>query len=323
MAEPVVEAPTAPAPTAPAPASAPAPAPAPSSAEPPVSKTIITKAAKEAAPEDSPPPVDLTDAGDWPKDWRQKISDDAKLLKRLERYASPKDIANALISTQQKISSGELKVTSPYPTKGTTEEQTQWRKDNGIPESADKYDLKFDKGLVIGDEDKPVVDSFLAHMHAANTPPAQAKAALEWYFGTLDERANARSEADADLKKTSEDELRAEWGGEYRRNVNLIKGLIEMAPTEARGLIAGARLADGSPLGNHPQVLRWLAGLARTVNPVTTVVPGAGGDVASAIDDEITAIEKGMRTDRKSYNKDEKLQARYRELLDARSRIKK
>jgi len=73
---------------------------------------------------------------------------------------------------------------------------------------------------------------------------------------------------------------------------------------------------------NHPDMARWLAMNARTINPVATVVPGAGANIAGAIDDEITSIEKMMRTDRQAYNKDEKMQARLRELYGARERAK-
>ena len=37
---------------------------------------------------------------------------------------------------------------------------------------------------------------------------------------------------------------------------------------------------------------------------------------------KIAKIEKDMRTDRKAYNGDEKKQARYRELIEAREKLK-
>mgnify|MGYP000100175251 CR=1 FL=1 len=47
----------------------------------------------------------------------------------------------------------------------TDEELAEYRKANNIPEAPDKYDLTFDSGLVIGKEDKPIVDSFLKYAH--------------------------------------------------------------------------------------------------------------------------------------------------------------
>ena len=59
---------------------------------------------------------------------------------------------------------------------------------------------------------------------------------------------------------------------------------------------------------------------ALAINPVATVVTNSNGNVMNSIDDEIAAIEKVMHT--KEYFKDEKKQARYRQLIEARERSK-
>jgi hypothetical protein len=65
-----------------------------------------------------------------------------------------------------------------------------------------------------------------------------------------------------------------------------------------------------------------LVSLALIQNPAGVVVPGAHADPSKGVDDEISTIEKMMRTDRAAYNKDERTQARYRELLGAREKLK-
>ena len=57
-------------------------------------------------------------------------------------------------------------------------------------------------------------------------------------------------------------------------------------------------------------------------NPAGVVVPGSHADPSKGVDDEISTIEKTMRTNRSEYNRDEKMQARYRELLGAREKLK-
>jgi len=47
-------------------------------------------------------------------------------------------------------------------------------------------------------------------------------------------------------------------------------------------------------------------------------VPGAGANAGQAIADEIATIERTMRENRPAYNRDERMQARYRQLLEAR-----
>ena len=294
----------------PAPAATPPAAAAPAAADPAPAATPAAPAAPAAA--DVP--------ADWPSDWRTKLSPDGKHAKTLDRFASPNAVLDSYLALRNRLDSGELKAVTPFPSAGTPEEQVAWRKSNNIPERAEDYALKFSDGLVFGDADKPFVEEFLKVAHASNASPDQVNGMMRWYFDTQERNLIAQEERDSEYLKKSEDTLRAEWGGEYRTNVNIIKGLVDTIPEAARDLFMNARLGDGSALLNHPDMARWLAHTARTINPVATVVPNAGANVSGAIDDEIASIEKVMRTDRKAYNGDQKMQERLRNLYSARER---
>lgn len=261
--------------------------------------------------------------GYWPDDWRAKLSPDGKHAKTLDRFASPNAVFDSYQALRQKVDSGELKAVSPYPNEGKPEDQAAWRKAHGVPEKAEEYSLKFSDGLVIGDADKPFVDGFLQAAHASNATPEQVNGILHWYYGSQEKAIAEQEDKDAAYLTQSEDALRAEWGGEFRTNVNMIRGLVDTMPESVKEQFVNARLGDGTALMNHPDIAKWLVHTARTVNPMSTVVPGAGANMAGAIDDEITTIEKTMRTDRKAYNGDLKMQARLRELYDARDRAKR
>lgn len=298
----------------------PAAAPAAPAAAPAVAPTA--PAAVITAPVEPAPAPAADKPGDWPDDWRVKLSPDGKHSKTLDRLASPNALLDSYLSLRQKVDSGELKATAAYPDKGTPEEQVAWRKSNGIPERAEDYQLKFSDGLVIGDADKPFVEGFLKTAHDSNATPEQVNKMLHWYYGSQEAALAAQEQKDVDYLHASEDTLRAEWGGEYRGNLNMIQSLVDTMPASIKDLFVSARLADGSVMMNHPDMARWLVHTSRTVNPVATVVPGAGANVAGAIDDEIATIEKTMRTDRKAYNNDPKMQQRLRDLYDARTRSK-
>lgn len=259
---------------------------------------------------------------DWPDDWRSKLSPDGKHAKTLDRFASPNALLDSYLALRGKVDSGELKAVKAYPDKGKPEEQAAWRKEHGIPDSPDGYSLKFPDGLVVGDDDKPFVDDFLKTAHGVNATPEQVNNLLHWYYGNQEKAVQQLEEKDVAYLKDTEDTLRAEWGGEYRTNVNAIKGLIDTMPQDIQDAFANARLGDGTALMSNPHMARWLVHTARTINPMATVVPGAGAAAASAIDDEIAQIENVMRTDRKAYNGNEKMQERYRVLLGARERAK-
>lgn len=254
------------------------------------------------------------------EDWRVKLAGgDEKELKRLARFASEADVYKAYRELEKKKSSGELK--NALPEKPTEEELAQWRKDNGIPESPEKYDLNFDNGLVIGENDKPYIDQFVAKMHGENATPSQLKAAISTYYEIVESQKQAIAEADVEFKDTSIEALREEWGGDFKKNVNAVAGLLQSAPDEVKEIFDSARTLDGKIIGNHPEVVKWLARQAFEINPAMTVMPSSSDNPAASINDEIASIEKLISDRDNRYWKDEKTQARYRELLSARDKI--
>lgn len=263
----------------------------------------------------------MEDAGkQFPADWRKMIAaDNPDHLKTLERFATPKALYDSYGALRAKLASGELKPVTPFPEKGTAEEQTAWRLTNGIPESPEKYEVKLSEGRVLGEEDAPMVESFKKYAHEKNMPAAAVSAALDFYAQDRERLAADRAKANAQFKAQAEDTLRSEWGPDYRGNLGRIQMLLGNAPKEVSSLIAGSRLADGTPFGNHPGVLKWLADLSRQVNPAGVMIPN-DGTMAKSVEDEIATIEKTMRENRTAYNKDERMQARLRDLYDARAR---
>ena len=253
---------------------------------------------------------------DWPDDWRAKLSGgNADLDKRLGRYQSPKAIADALIAAQNKISSGEIK--GGLPKDATPEQLAAYRKDHGIPEKVDGYDLK---DVKFAETNKPIVDKLLAAAHETNQTPAQAKAMVLASEKIIEDMRAQRFEQDAQLKTTTEDALRAEWGDEYRRNINLLKNHI---PEGIADRLLSGRLADGNPIGSDPEVLKWLVAEALAKNPTGVIVPQGGSGAAASVETRMKEIEKVMRDNRKEYDKDEKMQAEYRKLIEYNEAHKK
>lgn len=261
-----------------------------------------------------------------PDDWaaaRARIAKgDDKLEKRLARYTSVDSLAEALIQAQNKIASGSLK--SALPKDATPEQLAEWRTENGIPEAPEGYELTLPDGLVIGEADKPNVDAYTKLAHDLNLTPEQVKGNLAWYFQEQERQIEVQSQADFEARVNGEEALREVWGSETKLNKNLIKGLIESAPAGVPEQLLGARLADGTPLGSHPDTLRWLADLARQVNPVATVVPGSGSNASQAIDSELETIQDLMKDRTSKYWKGEgasKMQERYRQLISVKQKM--
>lgn len=311
-----------------APAAAPAaasPAPAPGGeggATPPASAPAGAAPAAPAAA----PAADAPKPPTWPEDWRSLAAGgDEKTAKLMERYASPTEMAKALRELNVRISKGELK--APLKKDASPEELKAWREEQGIPETPDKYDLTLPDGLVIGDNDKPYVDAYVAALHAENASPAVVKAGVAAYMQARQQQVAAIAERDGTQREEVEAELVAEWGhSDFKRNVAAVKSMLGQADSEVADMVLNARGPDGRAIANSPKVLRWLAQHARELGYVGGTIPPAGGSNAETVDSEIKKIEGlqylegGARNP--AYWKDEKLQARYRELLEARNRLK-
>jgi hypothetical protein len=307
---------------APSPAAAPSPAPSPAATPSPAPSPAPADTPKVNADGDLDPAAGTED---WSKIRERIAKGDEKLSKRLARYSSVDSVVEALIAAQAKISDGTLK--SVLPKDATPEQVAAWREENGIPLEPTGYDMTMPDGLIIGEDDKPIVDEFVKNAHQMNMTPAQAKSTVAWYLNLQERQAEELAAADLTAKEQGMEALAEAWGSEAKLNKNLIVNLINQAPggEETANQILGARLADGTPLGSNPNVLRWLADVARTVNPTATVVPGSGANASQAIETEIATLEKMMGDKASDYWKGphaEKNQARYRQLVTVQEQIK-
>ncbi len=270
------------------------------------------------------PPADPIDPAAAPADpnaddWRTRMSGgDEKLLGFLGRYQSEKAFVEAAKKDRDSARSKAVLKLGDNP---TADEIAAYRKEYDIPEKPEGYLTKLSDGLVVGEADRPNVDKFLAKMHETNAPPAMVNAALDTYYGLMQEQAEVQAETARQAEQAGVETLREEWGADYKRNLNIMHAHLDTLPTDVANAFRHGVGADGVPLGYQPEVLKWLTGLALENNPVATVVPGAGANQAHAIADEISAIEKRMREDRPSYNKDEKMQSRYRDLINAKLKL--
>lgn len=259
---------------------------------------------------------------DWPDDWRTKVAgEDAKELARLQRMGSPADVWKAYRALEAKISSGQLK--SQPKADATPEEIAAWRKDNGLPETPDGYRPNLPNGMVPGETDMPLVTGFQKTAHELGMTPDQFNKTLSWYFAEQDAAKAQAIENDRSFRQQAEDALRAEWGPAYRAEVRGVSNFMEAnAPAGMADILFNSRTPDGNLIGDHPEVLRWLNSLARTVNPMSSLVPAGSADPMRAGEARISEIETMIRNRDDGYWKNQSVQSEYQQLLGARDQMK-
>jgi hypothetical protein len=303
----------------PAPASPASPVVADPAATPPANPNPPAGDPNPAVPANPTAPV----AAAWPENWRNLYAgEDAKKLGRLERFTDPAKAFDALIEAQNKIRSGDF--AKPLPADANEQERTAWRQANGIPEKPEGYFEKLPDGLVIGKDDQPLFAEFGAAMHKHNVPPAAVQDVVKWYYNLADKETAAVQEADKAHQRETTDALRQKWGNDYRGNIGQVMSFLDSLGGELKQQFMDATLPDGRRLFNNPEIVSWFADKARELNPAGVLIPAAGENAGASIDAELQGIEKLMANPRSDYwkgPKAETMQARYRQLIEAKQKI--
>jgi hypothetical protein len=260
---------------------------------------------------------------DWPTDWREKIAGgDAKELEQLKRQGSPVDLWKKARALEQKLSSGEYK--RDLPKDATPEQVKEWRAERGIPEAPAGYleKLTLPDGVVLGEADKPIAAAFAEAAFDGSIDPGQYSKLVAKYYAMQDDMARQRAEADLAFQTESNTQLKAEFGAEYVPNLNRVKNLMAPLPeTVAKNFLAG-RMGDGTVIGDHPVVIKWLSSIARELLPTNTMLP-VSADNGKSVDSRLTELKALLKDRQSEYYKGpnaNKLQEEYRLLVDAKSR---
>ena len=256
---------------------------------------------------------------DTPADnWRESIAgDDEALLNVLKRHKDLRSVLKSGWEAQQKIRRGE--VSNGLPENPTDEQLAAWRQANGVPESADKYELDIEEGLVLGEVDTRILQEVQAAAHRENIPAAALSKITNAFLHGRQQEQEALQAQDGLHQQQATRQLKEAWGQDFQANVNLAKMFLSQLPEEVRDNVASARMADGRALFNSPEVLDYIAEHMRKIAPAATLVPNSSNPLQS-INEEIKRLEDRMGTP--EWYKDDAAQKRYRDLIEAREGMK-
>lgn len=263
----------------------------------------------------------------WRDDWRERMAgSDEKMLKHLNRFASPEGVYKSWRQYERQRNDGRLVPTKPD--NGDEKALAEWRSAVGAPDSPDGYLDSLPEDVQISDGDKAALSRVFSKMHEDGISKKQAASIVGEYYKMQSEANEYRAEQDRQYKLRSEDSLREEWGSDFRSNLNSIGLLMEShGSPELFGALQDARFSDGTKVADNPEVLKFLVGLAREAHPDVAIdIPTISGISRSdAVADEIAKLEQEMRDTRGrdpgGYWNSEQKQSRYRELLQARERM--
>ena len=245
-------------------------------------------------------------------------------MKRLERITDRKSLYGMYRELENKVTGGGL-VKIPKAD-SSDEEKAEFNKAMGVPPTPAEYfdHIKLDNDAVIGDADRPIAETFAQAIHPAGATPQVMNAAMNWYFQHQEQQAADLDQADDDFDRESTKELKDEWGATFQRKINAIAPLFAGAPggSDSKNpdavisrLLAG-RTSDGQIIGNDPDMTRLLVGWAQEINPSATIVED-GDQTGVSAQKELDDIRKYAKENKREYFKNDAMQARELELIDA------
>jgi len=279
----------------------------------------------ESTPQETPTAVTETVAPDtpfgyMPENWRDDFSmGDEKKAAQLGRYKSTDDFVKSFWEGRDKISKG---LSSELPDNATPEQLAEYRQSRGVPESPDQYKLNLGEGMVLGEEDKGIMDAVLKAAHHHNVSPDVMSDLATEFLGTRGEAQQAaedqRYTQDNLDAQGAQQALRETWGNDYQTNLNIIQNQLEGLPESVRDDFSQARMPDGTALFNSPEFMNWFTDIGRQINPMASIVPNTAAQM-SAMNDIIGEADKLMRSDdpsdRAKYQSAD-FQARYDKALE-------
>lgn len=232
-------------------------------------------------------------AASAPPEWRETITD-PKLRAIADRVNSPTDLVKSIVDLRTD-NSKRIKV----PEEGAPEEDVaKYRKALGIPDKPDGYKITPPEGVELSEADKKVLDAMLPLAHKAGVP---AKAMNDLVNGFLGQQRELQTKFVEDINKynqESEASLKREWGKDFEPNLNLANRFAESSAKAAgvpefKSFLENTLLATGGRLGDHPLMVKYLAGVGRRSSEGELSI-GFSPQERSSVQEQITSLNNSV-----------------------------
>lgn len=258
----------------------------------------------------------------FPDNWREQLAtgDDGKVDEKqlgiLKRYNSPKEYHKSAMAARQRITSGEYRKVGAPP-EGDEAALATWREEQGIPKSADGYELPIPQGVEfekLDENTKASIKGFQEAFHKGNLAAPQAKVVTEAIVSIAEKQLERQAQGDAQNQETCEDALRAELGGEYRTFLATNWAYLEKTYGDDAAAVLTARTEDGRRLSDIPAFNKAINDAARASGGDIVLTHEDGGAKGGTVEGRIAEIKKIMDTDFNRYQR-EGLSEEYGKLL--------
>ena len=212
----------------------------------------------EAAPATLATPAEVAQGGSG-NDFLNLIPEDIRQHPSLSPIKDVENLARSYVNAQRLIGADKV----PMPVNPTDEDLDRIYDRLGRPESPDKYGISPDGNILTEERATEYADI----AHKLRLTPDQAQGVLDYYRSVAENDITSMTNANAQALEQSAAELQAEWGDNYDAKMQSAQKVVDQFEA---GNIMEMQLADGTKLGNHPEVIRAFAKIADFRQTVTS-----------------------------------------------------
>lgn len=214
-------------------------------------------------------------------DWRSSLPEEIRDHASLKNIQDPVALAKSYVNAQKLIGAEKISI----PGKHATEDD--WKQvytKLGLPETADKYEVKFKDTVTL---DQNFATEFKDVAFKSGILPKQAQALADWFS-----QANEQSEAKfaEQIKVQTEKNINAlkeEWGVAFDNKLRTAQKVVAKFGDEKINAFI-----ENSGLGNNPDFIKFVAKIGETFKEDSEVNPGSNGIPAMTPKDAIAAANK-------------------------------
>ena len=228
-------------------------------------------------------PAEVASGGSG-NDFLNSIPEDLRQHPSLSPIKDVENLARSYVNAQRLIGADKI----PMPVNPTDEDLDRIYGKLGRPETPDQYQIATDGNIVT----EEVATGYADVAHKLRLTPDQANGVLEYYRSVTQGNIETMNATNQKSLEESSSALQAEWGDKYDNKMQSAQKVVDQFEA---GQIMEMQLADGTKLGNHPDIIKTFAKIAEFRQNVTsedTVSESATslGMSPQQAENEITAI---------------------------------
>lgn len=210
----------------------------------------IQPEATEAVATPMETPAEVAQGGSG-NDFLSSIPEEIRSHPSLSPIKDVENLARSYVNAQRLIGADKI----PMPSNPTDEDLDRIYSRLGRPETPDAYGISPDGNVITEERAAEYADI----AHKLRLTPEQASGVLEYYRSAVQNDTAAINSSNEQAREQAVSALQAEWGDQYDARIEAAQRAVDKFDA---GGVMELQLADGSVLGNHPEIIKAFASIA-------------------------------------------------------------